>query len=332
MARLGLAVVGLGNAFEPHAKSLLDLEDRIHLRWAASPSAGRTDAVAARFGFPVTNDVARVIADPEVQAVLLLTPPNVHLNLAERCFAAGKHVLIEKPLEASLSPAERLVAAGRAAGRRLGVVLQARFRDSSVRLREVLAAGGLGTIEAGWMSVPWWRPQAYYDEPGRGERARDGGGVLLTQAIHTLDLFRSFVGVSEVVAAQVTTTGLHRMETEDYVAALLRLGNGAPGTITATTAAVPGGAETITIIGSSGTAVLTGSTLRIGYVDGREERHAGDARTGGGASIMDFPHDAHRAVLADFVDAVRHDRDPLVTGEEALATQLLIEAILAKGG
>ena len=155
--------------------------------------------------------------------------------------------------------------------------------------------------------------------------------MLLTQAIHTLDLFRSFVGVSEVVAAQVATTALHRMETEDYAAALLRLGNGAPGTITATTAAVPGGAEHITIIGSSGTARLTGSSLRIAYVDGREEVLEGDARTGGGASIMDFPHDAHRALLADFVDAVEQNRDPLVSGEEALATQRLIEAILAKG-
>ena len=90
------------------------------------------------------------------------------------------------------------------------------------------------------MSVPWWRPQSYYDEPGRGTMARDGGGVLLTQAVHTLDLFRSLVGASEVVAAEIRTTALHHMETEDYVSALIRLGNNAPGTITATTAFVPG--------------------------------------------------------------------------------------------
>ena len=328
---LGLAVIGLGNAFEPHAKSLLDLKDRIDVRWAASPSAARTERVAERFGFPVTNDVAHAIADPAVQAVLVLTPPNVHCDVAERCFAAGKHVLVEKPLEVSLARAERMVQAGRDAGRRLGVVLQARFRESSVRLRDALASGALGRVEAAWMSVPWWRPQSYYDEPGRGTRSRDGGGVLLTQAIHTLDLFRSFVGVSEVIAAQVATTALHRMETEDYAAALLRLGNGAPGTITATTAAVPGGAEQITIVGTSGTARLTGSSLRIAYVDGREEALEGDARTGGGAGIMDFPHDAHRALIAEFADAVQNDRDPLVSGEEALATQRLIEAILAKG-
>ena len=91
------------------------------------------------------------------------------------------------------------------------------------------------------MSVPWWRPQTYYDEPGRGTLARDGGGVLLTQAIHALDLFRSLVGVSAVEAAQVVTTALHEMETEDYVAALVRLGQGEPGTVSATTALHPGG-------------------------------------------------------------------------------------------
>lgn len=328
---LGLAVIGLGNAFEPHAKSLLDLKDRIDVRWAASPSRARTTGVSERFGFPVTNDLEQAIADPSVQAVMVLTPPNVHLDLAERCFAAGKHVLMEKPLEVSLARAERLVAAGREAGKRLGVVLQARFRGSSLRLRDALAAGELGAVQAAWMSVPWWRPQSYYDEPGRGELARDGGGVLLTQAIHTLNLFCSFVGVPEVVAAQVTTTALHRMETEDYASALLRLGNGAPGTIMATTAAVPGGPEQITIIGTSGTARLTGDALRIGYVDGREEVLEGDGRTGGGASIMDFAHDAHRALIADFADAVAQDRDPMVPGEDALATQRLIDTILAKG-
>jgi predicted dehydrogenase len=328
---LDVAVIGLGNAFEPHAKSLIDLKHRIRVRWAVSPSAARTQAVAEKTGFPVTNDVERAIADPAVQAVIVLTPANVHGALVERCFMAGKHVLVEKPLEASLAAAERMVAAGRAAGKRMGVVLQARFRESSVRLRRALEAGELGRIEAAWMAVPWWRPQSYYDVPGRGTRERDGGGVLLTQAIHTIDLFRSFVGVSEVMAAQVATTRLHRMETEDYAAALLRLGNGAPGTMIATTAAVPGGVEEITIVGSRATARVVGSALKLSFVDGREEVIAGEGGTGGGASIMDFPHDAHRALLADFADAVAEDRDPRVSGEEALESQRLIEAILAKG-
>jgi predicted dehydrogenase len=176
--------------------------------------------------------------------------------------------------------------------------------------------------------VPWWRPQAYYDEPGRGTMARDGGGVLMTQAIHTLDLFRSLVGVRDVVAAQAATTAAHRMETEDFASALVRLGNGAPGTIVATTAAYPGGAERIEVIGTRGMASLVGGSLRLSMLDGHEENVAAEGKTGGGANIMDFPHDAHRAVLADFLDAIEQDRDPMVTGEEALASQRLIADIL----
>ena len=327
MSRLTLAIIGLGPASEPHAKSLLELADRVEVRAAASRTAAKCQAFAARWGFATMTDIDAVIADPATQAVLLLTPPAAHLEVAERCFAAGKHVLVEKPLELTVARGERLVAAGRAAGRRLGVVLQHRFRPGSLRLRAALAGGELGDIVAASMTVPWWRPQSYYDEPGRGTMARDGGGVLLTQAIHTLDLFRSLVGVRTVEAAQSATLA-HRMETEDYAAALVRLGNGAPGTITATTAAYPGFPERIEILGSRGSASLVGGALRIARMDGTEEVLESEGGTGGGANIMDFPNDAHRAVLADFIDAVAAGRDPAVSGEAALDSQRLVDAIL----
>ncbi|MDR3529606.1 MAG: Gfo/Idh/MocA family oxidoreductase [Rhodopila sp.] len=332
MSRIPLALIGLGPGAEPHAKSLVDLAGRVDVKAAASRTEGRTRAFADRFGFPVTTDIDGVIADPTIQAVLVLTPPAAHLDIAERCLRAGKHVLVEKPLELTVDRAEQLVRAGRQAGRRMGVVLQHRFRPASLRLRAAIDAGALGTITAAWMLVPWWRPQAYYDEPGRGTMARDGGGVLMTQAIHTLDLFRSLVGVEAVVAAQAVTTATHRMETEDFASALVRLGNGAPGTIIATTAAYPGGPERIEIAGTRGTASLVGGSLRLSTIDGGEENIVAEASTGSGASIMDFPHDAHRAVLADFLDAIEQDRDPLVTGEEALASQRLIADILAAAG
>jgi predicted dehydrogenase len=332
MSRIGVAVVGLGPAAEPHAKSLVDLADRVDVRWAVTRSQARAEQAAARYPFQVTTDLDRALADPLVQAVLVLTPPGAHLDVAERCFKAGKHVLVEKPLELSAERARRLVAAGRASGLRLGVVLQHRFRPGAVRLRGLLAEGALGEVAAGWVTVPWWRPQGYYDEPGRGTWARDGGGVLLTQAIHALDLFRSLVGVSEVVSAIATTTGLHRMETEDYVTAQLRLGNGAPGMLAATTAFVPGRPERIEVFGTRGSAVLAGGSLQVDYVDGGEERLDAGERTGSGANIMDFPNDAHRSVLADFLDAVQDGRDPAVTGEEALATQTLIETVLQRSG
>ena len=327
MSRLGIAVIGTGPGSIPHFKSLRDLADRLEVRWVAGRSRERLSAVTDH---PTTTDVAAAIADPSVGAVLVLTPPAAHLEVATMAFAAGKHVLMEKPLELSTAAARALVAGGRAAGVRLGVVLQHRFRDAGVALRALLQSGRLGTVQAASVAVPWWRPQSYYDEPGRGTLARDGGGVLLTQAIHTLNLFQSLVGVRAVVAAQVRTTGLHRMETEDYASALLELGNGAPGSLLATTANYPGRPENIDIIGNLGSARLEGASVRADFLDGSRFEHVSTEGTGGGANIMDFPHDAHRAVLVDFLDAIAEGRDPLVTGEDALATHTLIDAILAK--
>lgn len=327
-----IALIGLGQGAEPHAKSLLDLPDRVRVKAAASRTESRARSFGDRFGLPVTTDVDGVIADRSIDAVIVLTPPAAHLEIAERCLLMGKHVLVEKPLELTVARAERLVQVGREMRRKVGVVLQHRFRPASLRLRAAIEAGELGTITAAWMLVPWWRPQAYYDEPGRGTMARDGGGVLMTQAIHTLDLFRSLVGVQAVVAAQAVTTAVHRMETEDFASALVRLGNGAPGTITATTAAYPGSPERIEIIGTRGMASLVGSSLRLSFLGGGVETMVTEGSTGGGAAIMDFPHDAHRAVLTDFLDAIEADRDPVVTGEEALASQRLIADILAAAG
>ncbi|MGA3400240.1 MAG: Gfo/Idh/MocA family oxidoreductase [Acetobacteraceae bacterium] len=329
---IGVAVIGVGNAFEPHAKALRELADRARVVWAAARSEAAVSAVAAKFGVPTTIDIGRAISDPAVDAVLVLTPANAHLPIAEAAFAAGKHVLCEKPLEATLDHAERLVAAGRRAERKLGIVLQARFRTGGRRLKQVLDEGLLGEVQAASMMMPWWRPQAYYDQPGRGVKARDGGGVLITQAIHTLDLFRWCLGVARVEAAQVRTTGLHRMETEDYAAALVLLGNGAPGSITATTAAWPGSPECIMVIGTQGTARLEGGNLRLSWLDGREEVLVDADGSGSGANVMAFSHEPHKAVLADFLDAIEQHRDPAIPGEEALETQRLIEAILAKGG
>jgi predicted dehydrogenase len=333
MARIRIGIIGLGNAVEPHAKSLLDLKDRVEVVAAASRSEERIKAFAARFPFPVTTDIEGVLGASDVDAVWILTPPNSHLELVREAARGRKHVLLEKPLDISLDRAEAIVAGMRGAGLTLGVTLQHRFRPASLRLKALLDEGALGRIGAASCAVPWWRPQAYYDQPGRCTLARDGGGVLITQAIHTLDLFRSLVGDMTVTAATAATTPVHRMETEDFAAALVRLENGAPGVIQATTAAFPGGEERIEIMGTLGTAWLAGGTLRVAFIDGREEivvRHEG--ATGGGANVMDFPHDWHRALIGDFLDAIKEGRDPEVSGAEALKSQQLIAAILDKAG
>jgi UDP-N-acetyl-2-amino-2-deoxyglucuronate dehydrogenase len=230
-SRHRIAVIGLGMAVAPHARSLRDLAGRVDVVAAFSPTKARRDAFAAQFDFPVTNDMDAIVDDASIDCVLILTPPRTHLALVSRFAAAGKNILLEKPLEADTRRAEALVDVCARHGVTLGVVLQHRFRPGARALAACIAGEGLGQIAAASVAVPWWRPQSYYDEPGRGTVERDGGGVLLTQAIHTLDLFLSLVPPLAEVAAYARTTPLHRMETEDLACAALRFANGALGTL-----------------------------------------------------------------------------------------------------
>ena len=312
-------------AVTPHAKSLLDLKDRVQVAYAFSPSKERRTRFAERFAFPQCDRLDTILEDRSVGAVLVLTPPNTHLEIVERCAAAGKHVLLEKPLEISTARAEDLVR--KSTRVKLGVVLQHRFRPAAQELRERMK--DLGQLVSASAAIPNWRPQSYYDQPGRGTRWRDGGGVLLTQGIHTLDLFLSFVGEAAEVKSFVTTTPVHQMETEDLVAAAVRFKSGALGNVHATTTAYPGYPERIELIGTRGTALLEGTSLRMQFTDGTSFDFKTEAGSGGtGADPMAFPHDWHRGVLADFLDAIEQDREPRVSGAEALKVHRFIDALL----
>ena len=327
-----VAVIGLGMAVTPHARSLVDLAEagRVTVAGAWSRSPERRAAFAARFpSLPVTDDLDGLIADATVTAFLLVTPPNARAELVTRLAWAGKHVLAEKPVERTTAAAARIVEGCERAGVTLGTVFQHRFREGSERLRGLLAEGALGEIAAVQLAVPWWRPQqGYYDEPGRGTLERDGGGVLISQAIHSLDLMLSLAGPVAEVAALGGTSRMHRMETEDFVGAGLRFANGTFGSLLATTACYPGAPERLVVTGTKGTATLEAGTLSLAYQDGRSERHGETVGTGGGADPMAFPHNWHKAVITDFLDALDEGRPPRVSGREALRVHRLIDALL----
>jgi predicted dehydrogenase len=323
-----VALIGLGMAVTPHARSLIDLADRVDVAWAFSPSEATRASFARRFPFPVTGDMAAIVRDPAIDAALVLTPPGAHLSVVREFAAAGKHVLLEKPLEVSRARAEELVDVCEQAGVTLAVVLQHRFRAAARALAAKVAAGELGPLANAAVSVRWWRPQSYYDVPGRGTLARDGGGVLITQAIHTLDLFLDLTPPLAEVVAFAGTSALHRMETEDTVTAALRFDGGALGALDATTAAYPGFPERIELTGTKATAVLTPGKLDTSYQDGRRETFGEEMASGGGADPMAFAHDAHRAVLAEFLDALDAGRAPVNSGRAALRVHDLIEALL----
>jgi UDP-N-acetyl-2-amino-2-deoxyglucuronate dehydrogenase len=221
-------------------------------------------------------------------------------------------------------------------------VFQHRFRPASLELAKRVHGGKLGKLLSASASIRWWRSPEYYGgregdprtsgtQPGRGTIARDGGGVLLTQAIHTLDLLLHLVGPVQEVMAYVDTSPLRAIDTEDIVAGSVRYANGATGVIDATTVTYPGYPERIEIAGTSGSAVLEVETLTVNYMNGERFQLAGASAGGGGADPMAFSHDHHRRVLTEFLDAIDGRREPMNSGRSALHVQRLIDALLASG-
>lgn len=327
---IGVGIIGLGMAVKPHALALRDLESagRVRVLGGFAPSGDRRAAFAAAWGWPVFDRIAALLASPGLDLVIILTPPRTHLPLAEQALAAGCHVLVEKPVEWDAARAAALVGAATRAGRCAAVAFQHRFRPAALRLRAVLDDGVLGEILSASASIRWWRDDAYFATPGRGMKARDGGGVLLTQAIHTLDLLLHLAGPVEAVIGFARTSGLRAIDTEDIAAAALRFANGAIGAVDATTVARPGFPERIEIAGTRGSAVLVAERLDL-HVDGRppEVIDHGSAG-GGGADPMAFHHGPHRAMITEVLDAIAQRRAPSNDAATGLPVQRLIEAWL----
>ncbi|SDB70032.1 Gfo/Idh/MocA family protein [Belnapia rosea] len=335
MARvLGVGMVGLGMAVAPHALALRDFEGAGRARFIGgfSPSAERRTAFAARWQAPVFDRLEALLAAPDLDLVLVLTPPAAHLPVAEAAAAAGKHLLVEKPLEFDLARAEALVSMAERAGVTLGVVFQHRFRPAALRLKAALEAGLLGDPLSASATIRWWRDANYFAQPGRGMKARDGGGVLLTQAIHTIDLLLHLMGPVAEVAAFARTSPLRAIDTEDIVAATLRFAGGAIGTLDATTVARPGFPERIEIAGTRGSAMLVAERLELHAEGGSPEIIDHGNAGGGGADPMAFDHGPHRTLHAEMLDAIVEGREPRNSGASALGVQRLIGALLRAAG
>jgi predicted dehydrogenase len=328
---IGVGLIGLGMAVKPHITSLreLEAEGRVRIVGGVSPSSERRHAFAQQWKVPVFERQDDLLAAPGLDLVLILTPPRTHLPIAEAVAAAGKHILVEKPVEVSVARGEALASAAEAAGVRCGVCLQHRFRPASLHLKSLLDATGLGEILSASASIRWWRDEAYFAQQGRGTLARDGGGVLLTQAIHTLDLLLHLVGPHKDVAGFAYTSPLRAIDTEDVAAAAIRFHSGAIGVLDATSVARPGYPERIEIAGTRGSAVLETLQLTINRADGAPEIIGSVQSGGGGADPMAFDHGPHRAVITEMLDAIEQRREPSNNVRSALHVQRLIEALLA---
>ncbi|THH35922.1 Gfo/Idh/MocA family oxidoreductase [Aliishimia ponticola] len=323
---LTCALIGLGMVADTHVAALRDAAG-VRLGGVMGRDPAKARAFADRHGVPhVFDDIGQVAAS-DMDFVILATPPDARHDLVAALAQAGKPILMEKPIERDLPASRAIVDLCAAADVPLGMVFQHRTRRASRALKARIETGAMGDLVHAELRVPWWRPQSYYDAPGRGTYARDGGGVMLTQAIHTLDLALWLMGPVARLQAIMHRTPLHRLEAEDWAGALLRFESGAVGTLTATTAAYPGGSESVTIQGTKAAAHLAEGTLRLTHMDGCEETLGSAAQTGGGADPMAFTHAWHQRIIEDFAEALRDGRPPLATGQQALHAHAVIAAM-----
>ncbi len=326
-------LIGAGMVADTHLAALADLSDRIESCAIVGRSREKAEVLAARtkaahgFDVAVYSSLQDCMEAAVPDFAILATPPDARQDYVAALCSAGVHILSEKPLERTLDAAQDIVADCAEAGVKLGVMLQHRMREDVALLRAHLESGALGQVTHFDIRVPWWRDQSYYDAPGRGTYGRDGGGVMISQAIHTLDLALSFAGPLEAVQAMMTTTPSHQMEAEDWVSASLRFRSGAVANLCATTAAFPGGSESISVFGTQGAAHLRPGRLELIDKDGTSFVHGAASGSGGGADPMAFTHDWHRAVIEDFIAAITEDRAPAVTGGMALAAHRAIYAM-----
>jgi predicted dehydrogenase len=324
---MNIALIGLGMVAGMHVTAIKASDAGLTLKGVLGRGPARTAAFATDHGVAAYSDVDEIAADPEIDFVILATPPDARAEIVKTLAAAGKPILMEKPIERDLSAAISLIETCEAAGVPLGIVFQHRAREASIALKDAIDAGRLGQIATVDLRIPWWRDQSYYDVPGRGTYGRDGGGVMISQAIHTLDLAIWLLGPVASIQAIMHRTHLHDLEAEDWAGALLELESGAVGTLMATTTAYPGAAETIEIQGTKAHALLGSGVLTLTHLDGTVETFGATGTTGGGADPMAFTHDWHQTVIEDFARALSAGTPPMIPAREALRTHAVIEAM-----
>ncbi len=321
-------IVGTGNIARTYLTAIGTLADSEVVGFVS-----RGDRLPDYVGKGGRPEIAPALEDIEAEfdAVILATPPGLHHEGATAAAQLGKHVLTEKPLDVSMEHMDAMIEACRTNGVKLGVSYQRRMSPDNQSMKQLLERGALGRVYAADLSVKFWREQAYYDSsPYRGTYAIDGGGPFVQQASHNIDIYTWFFGMPQTVASMLGTFA-HEIEVEDHGACLLRHSSGMIGTIVASTAARPGFPARLEIHGDRGTVVMENDVITTWAVEGIENpSRTPEGAIHSGASVAVTDTAGHEAILEDFVEAVRDDREPAVSGASArLATELILRIYAA---
>lgn len=335
-APLGFGIIGLGLIADFHAQAIAAAAGA-QLVAICGRSAEKSRAFAAKHGVRfATTDLAEFLARPDLDVVCIATPSGAHLEPTLAAARAGKHIIIEKPIEITLARMDELLAGVAAAGVMLMPIFQARFGNGARTVKAAVAAGRLGRLTLASAYVKWQRSPAYYADSWHGTFALDGGGALLNQAIHAIDLLQWFAGMPTDVFSWNTRRVHTGIEVEDTAVASLRFTDGALGTIEATTAAFPGWARRIEICGENGSITLEDDRiLRWDFRTSLPEDAAiiaaqpDDSMRSGAGSPGAMSHHGHLRQVENFVAAVRTGSPLAVDGPEARKAVALILALYA---
>ncbi len=314
MKQVRYAIVGCGSISKTHLKALAGVP-QARLTAACDLSLERAQATAGDQARAYT-DYHQMLRDKEVDAVLILTASGMHADMGIQAARAGKHVVVEKPIDINVEKARALIRACDENGVKCSCIFQHRFDADTLALKKAIDAGKLGRLDAGCCHTKWYRNQAYYDEVAwRGTKKLDGGGALMNQGIHQLDLFQHLMGEVDEVFAYCATRAHKRIDVEDLCMATLRFKNGALGLMEASTVATPGFYTRIDVNGSEGTVILQNNTVQ-------------EWRLSSGEAYAPQPTDLpHRIQLEDISRAILENRDSSVSGREALKSLLIADAI-----
>ncbi len=329
----GFGIVGAGVISSIHAGAIASIpEARLVAVTDVEPE--RAESLAAAHGCAAEPDLDALLAREDVDVVSVCVPSGLHAEVGIRAAAAGKHLVVEKPLDVSLEAADRLISAAEAAGVVMTVISQHRFDQGLIDLRRLLDNRHLGRLVLGEASTKWYRSQEYYDSAAwRGTWALDGGS-LMNQGIHYLDLLLWCMGPVAEVTAQFSTQ-THQIEVEDAALAVLRFASGAVGTVVASTAIFPGFAQRLEISGTDGTVViedgdiirceLTADSTAPGLRGSLAARGGGQSAAAAKPAGLDIA--SHAAQISDLLDAIDEGREPSVTGEDGRAALAIACAV-----
>ena len=289
----------------------------------------RTQEFASRYGARAFTNYREMLAEDDIDVVDICTPSGTHADLGIEAARLGKHVLVEKPIDITLEQTDALIRACEHAERKLGVIFQSRLLPAVESLRNAVSDGRLGQLFLGDAYVKWYRSPEYYGAGSwHGTRALDGGGALINQAIHTVDLLRWIMGPVESVFAFAKALRYPHIESEDTLVANLKFKNGALGVIEATTSVAPGFKRRLEISGEKGTIILDGDEIGVWSIEGeaQPESSAAGQSTDGSKDPAAISDRGHRLHIEDMVRAVISGSEPIIGGKEARKSLEICEA------